>query len=232
MPFRNLMLDWAASQNIPLAEHITPWGAPAGACIYDAGQPITDLIFLERGVVTACGPIADGKRVVLWVIGGWFVIGGRQLGHLGKHAVTSFTARTAAAGYSIPRKTLKALTKEHKPLHDKTRSLIRIMDDAVHQSAFCLAEQHPPIKRFCRFLLMLDDIVDDHRIELSTPAIAAIAAIPTSTAQAIAKNFVARGLISKIGHHAVVLTNRPEIHALSCECYDLMIARRDKVYVS
>jgi hypothetical protein len=225
MVHRNLLLRWMAHERIPLIDEIEPWRVDAGRIIWLRDEEMTHCIFLERGIVTATGYGNGDPGTTIWIIGGWFFIGGRRRSYFTK-GVADYVARTDAVGWRVPRERLVAEMKQNQKLNHRIRELAILMDRGAWQSTHCFAH-HTPEQRFCRHLLMMDDVTDDHRIALSVPAIAEIVAIGKSTAERIAHALAAAISATR---HEVVIHDRRAVEARACECYWVMIEGRDRVF--
>src|SRR5215472_17354655 len=105
----------------PLLEQLQPWSVPARTEIWRPNDRVNEFIFLERGIVTASTPFAD-KTATVWIIAGWFFIGGRRL-LKGKRAMTNYTSRTAATGFVLPRQVITAAIKDQPSVRRRVRRL-------------------------------------------------------------------------------------------------------------
>jgi CRP-like cAMP-binding protein len=223
-PHRNWFLQSLTPAQLRLLEPLEPVTLHAGQVVWRPNDLITHFILLDRGIVAVNLPLDGEKGVSVWVVGCVFMLGGRRI-FQGARSVTNFIARTHCVGWRIPRERMTKAIARSLELRRRVEDLVDLMDSGLARAAQCM--RHTPEQRLCRFLLMMHDVVDGDRIELSQAVVADMLGIDRATVGW----HVARleGIVAA-DRHGMTILDRRAVERRACDCYQLLIDQRDRIF--
>ncbi|MDF1762172.1 MAG: Crp/Fnr family transcriptional regulator [Oleibacter sp.] len=197
-----------------------------GQVIYEAGDTLAHVYFPVDSIVSLLYVMENGSSAEISVVGNEGVIGIALF--MGGES-TSSRAIVQSAGYAYRLKG-SILTKEFdrhgKLLHlmlRYTQSLITQMA----QTAVC-NRHHSIDQQLCRWLLLSLDRLPDNHLTMTQELIANMLGVRREGVTEAAGKLQKLGVIDYHRGHITVL-DRPQLEALSCECYAVVRAETDRL---
>jgi len=196
--------------------HLRRVSLSPGQVLYEPGQLVRTVYFLEAGVVSKLALFEDGTEIECALIGREGAIGAmsalglrtaitRDVCHMRAPALTVETARLAeAAGRCM---SLRAALDRYCAFK---------MSHAIRNGA-CNA-RHPVEQRLCRWLLTCADVLESDDIRLPQDLFAKMLGAQRTSVNPILGRLREDGLIA-LARSRVTLLRRSQLAARSCECY-------------
>lgn len=210
-----------------LREHLTPVSLPLGETLYNAEEQITDVYFVNTGIVSLVANLRDGGSVEVGVVGndamvGFSIILGDDLSQ--NQAIVQIAdgaMRMSAANL-----------REHLKLEGALSALLQrsalAMLKQVSQTAACNGS-HIIGERLARWLLMCHDRVTGNELRLTQEFIAQMLGIRRSGVSEAAILLQSLGLISYSRGHITII-NRAGLEDFACECYAIVKSEYDRLF--
>lgn len=214
--YKNRVLRSLTPEQLALLEPITPVVLRAGQVIYRVEEPVTNLFFVERGLMSFFRPMSDGKRVEIWISGGT-MIGAPTLFQV-PESVHELVMRTEAIAWRISRETIHAAMRADAALERRFKAWVHYIDVTIAQSAAC-QRVHTVPQRLCRQFLAFREILGGDRFEISPHALSGMLTRSPSQTNKILAAFVRTGLITH-DRKSVEIIDWTGIKARSCACFD------------
>jgi CRP-like cAMP-binding protein len=190
--------------------------------LYNAGETIDFVWFIERGVASLVNTMTDGDAAEVGTIGNEGVVGLPLL--LESHiAPTSVYVQVPGAGLRMSAKQFSGELAQSASMRTIMHHYVHVFFNQVAQSAACV-HFHKIEQRCCRWLLMTHDRMQTDEFLLTQEFLAMMLGVQRSGVS------IAAGALQKAGliHYrrgVVTILDRPGLEAHSCECYD--VSRRE-----
>lgn len=208
-----------AQDRARIEPHLKTREIARGQRLYDAGEPVDQVWFPIRGVVSLMTVLPDDKMVETAAIGREGLVGvtcGPFNGRAASRAISQRDGLAACCSAEVFGEALEASEKLRQSLSRFTEGLLA----QVQQAAACNA-QHRLDERLARWLLMLHDRAEDDRIDLTQADIAGMLGVRRATVSEVGTVLERKSLIQR-GRGWVKVLDRDGLEAASCGCYGLM----------
>ncbi len=192
---------------------------PSGKILYDSGESISNVYFINTGMVSLVSTTDDGSSIEVGVIG--------PEGMLGISAILGFHRMPQKAIVQLPliaaKMSLKALSNE-LTLRGKLQSLlmrqIYLLHFQVARSVLCNRFHHIE-SRLCRWLLLSRERVVSDQLPLTQEFIATMLGVARPMVTLTARTLQTAGLIDyKSG--LITILDIKGLEAASCDCYEIV----------
>lgn len=184
--------------------------------IYEQGQPIEHLHFVEAGVISLVTDLEDGGTIETGTIGNEGVVG-----------LPAFLGMPVAAGRAfcqIPgramRVTVSAMLAERERHSQLATLIFRIANATMSmlaQTAAC-NRAHPVEERMARWLLMTHDRVEGDEFPLTQEFLSQMLGVRRPSVNTAGLALQQAGLI-RYSRGKITIVNRTGLEQSSCECY-------------
>lgn len=210
-----------------LREHLTPVALPLGQTLYDTEERITEVYFVNNGVVSLVADLKDGGSVEVGLVGnegmvGLSVVLGDDISP--NHAIVQIADGAMRMKASVLRKELK---REGLLLTLLLRDALAMLKQ-VSQTAACNGT-HSIGQRLARWLLMCHDRVPGDELKLTQEFISQMLGIRRSGVSEAAVLLQGDGLIRYSRGH-ITIVDRPRLEAFACECYGIVRAEYERLF--
>jgi CRP-like cAMP-binding protein len=187
-----------------------------GANIYREGEPIREVYFPDRGVISMVNTMADGTTIEVGTIGRE---GAAGLGlFLGVSSVTGHTfVQVAGDGWKIDEAPFRDLLQKRGALSARLGRYTQGLFTQVAQSAAC-NRAHPVEQRCARWLLMTHDRVDGDEFPLTQEFLAQMLGVRRAGVSEAASALQRTGCISYT-RGSIRILDRARLETASCECH-------------
>ncbi|WP_213803468.1 Crp/Fnr family transcriptional regulator [Granulicella sp. dw_53] len=197
---------------------------PSGHQIEDPGEPIDQLIFIEKGIGSMTTTYGDGFQVEMGLFGYESVMGASAL--IGtRRSIHKVYMRMSGYGFSCRIDTAISEFARFGRFHDVVLQYIQALLIQACQSAGCNAH-HTVSQRLSRWLLLWDDRSDNPILPLTHEYPAGMLGSNRSTVSLAAEHLQNEGLI-QYSRGKIVIRDRPGLEKYSCECYRIVMDHLD-----
>ncbi len=218
--FSNQLLQALPAEEVRrLRPHLTRVRLVNGAVLYQAGDRIEHVFFVEQGFVSMVA-VADGaeSRVEVGLIGRESLVGALALLSPGATSYVQAMVQMPGAAYRIPTTALLACvepgsTMRRLMLHAFEASLAQLAQTAACNS------RHTVPERLARWLLMAHDRVDGDELPLTQEFLAIMLAVRRPGVTIAVGELQTAGLV-RHSRGRIVICDRPGLEGASCVCYD------------
>jgi CRP-like cAMP-binding protein len=215
--FRNRLLAALPPQDLdllrPQLDHVD---LPLKKELFAAGEPITQVYFLEAGVGSLIAQLSDGTAVEVGLVG--------REGMAGLSVVLGVTTspneclvQIPGHGHNLRATALRAAMDRSPALTGLLLRYVHAFHGQVAQTAACNARHHLE-ERLARWLLMTRDRCDSDRLPLTHEFLAIMLGVRRAGVT------VAAGALQKVGligyeRGCITVLDRPGLEGVACECY-------------
>ncbi|TFV77189.1 Crp/Fnr family transcriptional regulator [Bradyrhizobium frederickii] len=202
-----------------------PVALSKGEHIETAGQPITHIHFINRGLVCATKAVRDGRVVEIAAIGIEGIAEFVTLLGMDRSLVDT-AVRIPGMAIRIRREVLMHEMEGDRPLRELMQAYVCFGLKEVARHVACIRLHHLD-QRCCRWLLIAHDHALSDDFPLTHEDLAMMLGYQRAGVSVAMASLVKAGLIEhKRGR--VIITDRPGLEAASCECYREMQTELDE----
>lgn len=187
-----------------------------GHVFHEPGDPIDQVHFIERGIVSAVAVLQDGRTVETVMVGCEGVAGGLAAA-VPQTAFTRNVAQVAGTARRIDAHRLRALCAERPAIREIIAAYLAGLQAELEQSAACNA-LHRAEQRFAKWLLRCHDRVDGAAFNLTQEYMASMLGSQRTTVNEAAQSLLKSGAITYSRGRITVL-DRAALERAACECY-------------
>lgn len=199
-----------------LAASLTPVTLPLRQFLVEADEPIEAAYFVETGMVSYLGYLADGEALEVGLIGCEGMVGLPLI--LGVDR-TAFAAMVQVGGSAlrIHPAALRRAFNDSEAIRTRLLRYMQALHTQVAQTAVCNGS-HSLQERLARWLLLAHDRVKGNQFPMTHDFMAMMLGVRRSGVTVIAGALKQAGMISYANGQMTVL-DRQGLEAAACECY-------------
>jgi CRP-like cAMP-binding protein len=213
---KNLFLAALPARDLALIQPLLqPMELRQGEVLQEPGQRVSDVVFVQSGLISMLTPMQDGTAIEIATLGREAVLG--VLTALGSHR------STARATVQISGTALFVRASDFREAVDRSRTLRHLVllsselsIAQMQQTAACNA-LHSAEQRLCRWILQVHDRIDSGVIQLTQDFLAQMLAVRRPTVTLIAQSLQSAGLI-RYRRGRITIADRDGLEKLACEC--------------
>lgn len=211
-----LLASLGAAEREALAPHLRRHAYMLGEVLYDHGQPITDVHFVEGGIISLITVMLDGGAVETAAIGWEGLVGDgaafRPAPHFGRALV-----QAEGAGQKIELSRLHELLERHVSLRNTLEAYSNAQTSEAQQNAACNAV-HRLEGRLAKWLLRCHDRLEGDSIPMTQEFLSYMLGAQRTTVTEVARRLQFAGLI-RYSRGKIEVLDRAGLERASCECY-------------
>lgn len=182
----------------------------------ESGDHVNFLHFPTSGIVSLIYDLEDGSSSEVALVGNEGMIGISI--YMGGDSLPSSTeVQSAGSAYRLSRKVMK----HEFSLGGKLQSLALLYSQALicqtSQTAVC-NQHHSVEQRFCRWLLMSIDRLQNNKMAITQEQISHLLGIRRESVTQTAGKLQKDGMIA-VSRGCITVVDRPKLEARVCECY-------------
>nr|WP_246301729.1 Crp/Fnr family transcriptional regulator [Granulicella arctica] len=213
----NLLLDSLSEDSLKgLLTRMRPVVLPLRTVLYEPEIVPAYAYFLTSGIASVVTSSADGGVVEVEVVGREGVVGALHL--LGSAVVpTQCFMQLAGTALRIRLVDLRAAFLESGEIRGRLLEFVQVQSLTLSQIAGC-HRLHEAEQRLARWLLMVQDRVQQETLELTQTFLAEMLGSQRTTVSAVAADLQRKGLIEYSRGHVRIL-DRKGLESAVCECY-------------
>src|SRR5439155_25352546 len=197
-----------------LAPHLKPISLPKGKALYEVGEKIDEVYFLEDGMVSYLSGTAEGETLEVSVIGNEGIVGIASI--LGDSTAFRAVVQIPGRAHSVKRDILRREFKRCEGLNRVLLHYTNALVIQVAQTAVC-NKFHSVQERFCRWLLMAHDRSSSDTIPMTQESVARVLGSRRASVSVVAASFQKKSAI-RYSRGMIRILDRKYLEAASCEC--------------
>ncbi|HSI00451.1 MAG TPA: Crp/Fnr family transcriptional regulator [Reyranella sp.] len=214
--YKNLFLAALPARDLSLIEPLLqPIELRQGDVLQEPGQRVSEVVFVQSGVISLLTPMQDGAAIEIATLGREAVLG--VLTALGSHRSTArATVQIGGTAFIIRASDFRETVDRSRILRHLVLLSSELAIAQVQQIAACNA-LHPAEQRLCRWILQVRDRTDSDVIQLTQDFLARMLAVRRPTVTLIAQSLQSAGLI-RYRRGRITIADREGLEKLTCEC--------------
>jgi CRP-like cAMP-binding protein len=216
----NLMLAYLPADELErLRPHLQPVDLPQGQVLYEAHVPMSQVYFLDQGMVSVVSIMRNGDSIEVGTIGNEGLAGLPAL--LGVPSVPY--RHLMQVGGKARRMSTAALLAELKPdrlLPQLINRYHAAFNTQVMQGMACNG-LHSVIQRCCKWLLTTQDRLGSEELNITHEFLAQMLGVRRASVTDVLRPLQNDGLI-RAGRGKVVILDAKRLAESSCECYGVI----------
>ena len=217
--FLSAMPEW---ERALLAPMLKPVELRQREVLAEPGQLVSNLLFLESGMISLLTTMQDGSSIESATLGREAVFG--ALSGLGAHrANTRAIVQIAGRAHLVRGGDFREVLERAPPLRNLVLLSSELTLVQTQQTAACNA-LHSVERRFSRWILQVRDRTDSDEIELTHDFVAQMLAVRRPTVSLIAQELQSAGLI-RYSRGRITILDREGLEQVSCECVGVLRAK-------
>jgi CRP-like cAMP-binding protein len=201
-----------------LADDLHLASLPKKQVIYEVGETLDQIYFIEDGLASVLTMMEDGASSEVGMVGAEGLIGvSALLG--GKASAQHIVVQLPGTAYRIAAAACKAVFDNNPRVR---AVLLRFVEDLLNLSAQTAAcnRLHQVEQRAARWLLMSSDRTDSNVLRLTQEFLAAMLGVRRSGISEAAAELQRSGVI-RYRRGEITIVDRIGLQDVACECYDL-----------
>ncbi len=224
---RNLFLSALPERELALLlPYLRPVELRQGEALSESGELLTQVLFVESGMVSLLTTMQDGSAIENATLGREAVFG--VLAALGSHRIHTRAIVQISGRALLMRVSDFQAAVERSPV---LRKLVLLSSELtlvqMQQTAACNA-LHSVERRFARWILQVRDRIDSDEIELTHDFVAQMLAVRRPTVSLIAQELQSAGLI-RYSRGRIAIVDRDGLERVACECVEALRTRTHSI---
>ena len=218
-----LLASLAVADRAALAPHLRQQHFKLGEVLYDHGDPIRDVHFVDSGIVSIITVMLDGASVETAAIGREGAVGDgaafRNAPHFGRALV-----QADGGSHTIEVGRLRELLGRHEGLRNTLEAYSSAQTSEAQQNAACNAV-HRLEGRLAKWLLRCHDRLGTDSIPMTQEFLSYMLGAQRTTVTEVARRLQFAGLI-RYSRGKIEVLDRAGLEKAACECYGVVQDRR------
>lgn len=196
-----------------------------GDYLYEQGQPITHLVFLDSGFVSNLRMTPDNIATEVWGVGG-------PTGLIGLHTMLhdpeslyTYVTRIEGEAWMVRRDAMHGAMAAEPAFAMYIQRIARSMSDDLARMFACRIA-HSPAQRFTRLLLMIAEGIGSRHIPLSRATLTEMMGVSRRLVQLLAREL---GRIATFEGQSLIIHRMAELENRACPCFKGIYERRRQI---
>jgi CRP-like cAMP-binding protein len=220
MPGRGNRFLQAFGEDLALVQpHLRPVALAAGEVLFEAGDTIRHVYFLQSGVVSKLTAFEDGTEIECALIGRGGAVGAMSALGL-RTSITRDVCHMPCEALQLSTGRLAEASRRSAVIHDALDHYCAWKMTCAVRNGACNA-RHSVDHRLCRWLLTCSDVLEEDEIALPQDVFAKMLGVQRSSVSPILQKLRRDGLVA-LERSRLRLLNRAGLLSRACECYDAM----------
>jgi len=188
-----------------------------GELLGEPGQAVSDVVFIESGMVSLLTTMQDGTAIEIATLGRESILG--VLSALGNHrSNVRAVVQIDGAGWKVRAGDFRTAVEKSRTLRHLVLLSSELTIAQMQQTAACNA-LHSAERRLCRWILQVRDRIDGDVIELTQDFLAQMLAVRRPTVTLIAQGLQSAGLI-RYRRGRITIVDHEGLEKRACECVE------------
>ncbi len=222
----HLLAAFPVDAQARLFSHLELVRLPLGKVLYEAGDVLRSVYFPTDMIVSLLGTMENGASAEIAVVGNEGVVGiAVFMG--GESSPNRAIVQSAGHAYKLLGQRFKDEFNRHGEVLTLVLRYTQALISQMSQTAIC-NRHHSIDQQLCRWLLLSLDCLADNKLTMTQELIANMLGVRREGVTEAAGKLQRLGVISYARGHIVVL-DRAQLEALSCECYAVVKHETDRL---
>jgi CRP-like cAMP-binding protein len=208
----------------PQLNHMT---LVSGQVLYELNSPITEVFFVDEGVVSLAADTHDNARVEVGLTGREGLVGASVLLNPEPYSVHRAFTQVQGGAYRMSTAAFRSAVDRSATLRDRCLRYVETLMVQSSQVAACNARHNLP-ERLARWLLMIRDRIDGDNLPMTQELLSVMLGVRRSGVSVAASTLQAAGLIRVHRGHVLIL-DHVGLAAASCDCHRTIQASRQRI---
>jgi CRP-like cAMP-binding protein len=227
--YRNQILAALPSTEIELLRpHLSHMTMVSGQVLHEANSPITDVFFIENGIVSLAADTRDQGQVEVGLLGREGFAGASVVLNAEPWSVHRAFTQVPGDVYRINSTAIRSAVEQCASLRHRCLRHVEMLMVQTSQVAACNARHNLP-ERLARWLLMVRDRIDSHSLPMTQEFLSVMLGVRRSGVSVAASTLQAAGLIRVLRGHVMIL-DHDGLAAAACDCYRIIQQNRDRIF--
>ena len=188
---------------------------PRGNIFSEPGQPVSDVVFIDAGMVSVLTTMQDGSAIEIATMGRESIVG--VLSAIGTHhSNVRAIMQIPGSGWKIHADDFRDAVERSPTLRNLVLLSSELATAQMQQIAACNA-LHSAEARLCRCILQVRDRIDGDVIALTQDFLAQMLSVRRPTVTLIAQKLQNAGLI-RYRRGRITIIDHEGLENLACEC--------------
>ena len=197
---------------------------PLRSVMYESGRSMRHVYFPTDSIISLQYMMENGASTAILVVGNEGLMG-ITLFMGGESTPSRSLVQSAGYAYRLPRKRVKEEFNRHGQLLVLMLRYTQALITQIAQTAVC-NRHHSIDQQLCRWLLLSMDRLEGNRLTMTQEFISNMIGVRREGVTQSASRLQQLGVISyKRG--LITVLDRPQLEALSCECYEVVRKETD-----
>ncbi len=219
VPQANLLIESLSPANrdrlLALGKHVV---LPVRESLIEPAQPLKYAYFITSGIASVVIELAEGGTAEVALIGHEGLVGALDV--LGPAQTPSRCfIQIPATAYRVPFAALRKLFLESEEIRMRILEVVQQQGMAMSQLAAC-NKLHEAEPRLARWLLMVQDRIEDDTLNLTQEFLAQMLGTQRTTVVMVAGALQRSGII-EYKRGKVKILSREDLESAACECYGI-----------
>jgi CRP-like cAMP-binding protein len=201
-----------------------PMNLAAGQVLFEAGDRISELYFLESGMASLLSTTEDGATIEVGMVGYEGLVGAALLLKNERMPYRSMIQIRGQATKIQARPLLEEFDRNHE-LRSLMLRYVHFILTQVSQSALC-NRFHTIEERLCRWLLISRDFVESDELPLTQELLSQMLGV-ARTGVTMAAGALQRSGLIRYSRGRITILDRQALADASCECYRIVKQQLD-----
>jgi CRP-like cAMP-binding protein len=207
-----------------LFPHLELVPLPLRSLLYEARRPMRHVYFPTNAIVSLQYVMENGASTAISVVGNEGLLG-ITLFLGGESTPSRSLVQSAGYAYRLPRRRVKEEFNRHGQLLMLMLRYTQALITQVSQTAVC-NRHHSIDQQVCRWLLLSMDRLSHNHLTMTQEFISNMLGVRRESVTEAALNLQKLGVIS-YSRGLIKVLDRPQLEALSCECYGVVKKETD-----
>jgi CRP-like cAMP-binding protein len=210
-----------------LQPHIEAAPLARGSVLFEDGEPLTRVYFVETGVVSLLNAFDNRVAVGMALVGREGAVGVSSLLLGGDTALGRYQVLLPGSALTMKVPAFRRALRQSPKLRKACEACARALLVQMLQAVPC-TRLHRVKQRCARWLLMCADRTEDETFELTQEHLAEMLGVPQSTVTVVAGALQQAGLI-RYYRDAITVCDRRGLETAACECYRIVRDRYERL---
>jgi len=226
-PSQNLLLASLAKDDLAaLGSHLRPIELKQGAVLYNVGDTMDRVYFVDTGIISLVVPLASGQMIETGMVGRDSLAGGATALD-GRIALNKAIVQIAGTGSWVEATRLRRLADTSATFRTAVIRHEQLILIQAQQSAACNAS-HGVEARLARWLLRSRDLLGADNLKFTQEFLGQMLGVRRSSVSIVATALQKEGLIS-YRRGRIQIVDLEGLRKRSCECYGAVKAHSKRL---
>jgi CRP-like cAMP-binding protein len=209
-----------------LTEHLELVKLEVRDLVIEVNEPISHVHFLNTGVISMVGLMADGNPVETATIGYEGMVGLAVFHRTDRMAVQAF-CQVASESLRLPATAFLAALEQSPELTTLLHRYTQAVFTQLAQASAC-NRIHSMRQRCARWLLQTNDRVGANEFPLTQDFLAQMLGVRRATVSEVAASMQDSGIL-EYSYGRMRIVSRPKLEHAACECYAIITSEYDRL---